>query len=42
MKPPEYLLLIKEIAGTKVYDERRAASEKILNEDGIELLDVLY
>src|SRR3954453_7339897 len=32
MKDPERLLLLKEVAGTQVYEARRADSLKIMNE----------
>ena len=34
MKESERLDLLKEIAGTKVYDERREESEKIMQDTG--------
>jgi structural maintenance of chromosome 3 (chondroitin sulfate proteoglycan 6) len=38
MKGKDVLALIKDIAGTRVYDEKRAASEKLLNEDAFNFL----
>ncbi len=34
MKDSERLELLKEVAGTRVYDERKAESEKIIKETG--------
>lgn len=34
MKDSERLDLLKEIGGTRVYDERRSESVKIMNETG--------
>jgi len=35
MKDAERLQLLKEVAGTRVYDERREASEKLMQENGM-------
>jgi structural maintenance of chromosome 3 (chondroitin sulfate proteoglycan 6) len=37
MKPSERLELLKEVAGTTVYDERKAESLKIMVETGTKL-----
>ena len=34
MKDSERLELLKEVAGTRVYDERREESDKIMGESG--------
>lgn len=41
MTPPERLELLKEVAGTRVYEERRVESVKIMKETGAPLLATL-
>lgn len=42
MKDSERLDLLKEIGGTRVYEERRRESLKIMQETGKSLLDSLW